>query len=60
MTDHHVNVANGNHAIPVIGDIHGHADELVQLLEKLGYRWNGGEKLSNEHVIWVEGGRRNS
>jgi hypothetical protein len=26
----------------LIGDIHGHADELVGLLERLGYRRNGG------------------
>jgi hypothetical protein len=25
----------------LIGDIHGHADELVQLLEVLGYRKHG-------------------
>jgi hypothetical protein len=26
----------------IIGDIHGHADELVQLQEKLGYRKDQG------------------
>ena len=26
----------------VIGDVHGHAEELVQLLERMGYRREGG------------------
>jgi hypothetical protein len=32
----------------LIGDIHGHADELIALLEKLDYSWiDGCYRLSN-------------
>ena len=24
----------------IFGDIHGHADELITLLDKLGYKWD--------------------
>ena len=28
----------------VIGDVHGHAEELVELLERMGYRREGGAR----------------
>jgi hypothetical protein len=39
----------------VIGDIHGHADELVRLLEVLGYdrAWQGEPTLRNDHFVRV-------
>jgi hypothetical protein len=35
----------------MIGDIHGHADELLQLLEALGYRRNGGSYAHSERKV---------
>ncbi|MCA1031089.1 bis(5'-nucleosyl)-tetraphosphatase PrpE [Bacillus timonensis] len=35
--------------IDVIGDIHGCYDELLILLEKLGYRWDGNELFHKEN-----------
>src|ERR1700716_1625633 len=36
-----LNKGEGNSMYDLIGDIHGHADEMVQLLEALGYRKRG-------------------
>ena len=37
----------------LIGDIHGHADELVELLERLGYvEINGVYRHANRSVIF--------
>ena len=38
----------------IIGDIHGHADELEKLLEKLDYSWTDGcYRHSNRKVIFL-------
>src|SRR5215475_12787232 len=43
-----------NSMYDLIGDIHGHADELIHLLEKLGYRkTNGSYHHSERKVIFV-------
>ena len=34
----------------IIGDIHGHGDQLIALLEKLGYRWAGGYYRHPERI----------
>ncbi|HUT95953.1 MAG TPA: hypothetical protein VMY37_41250 [Thermoguttaceae bacterium] len=42
------------------GDIRGHADELLQLPELLGYdrrrgyRWDGEQQLSDEKFVYVK------
>ncbi len=38
-----------------IGDIHGHADELVALLKKLGYRMSGGIYHHTERKAFFAG-----
>ena len=35
-------VSKGSVMYDLIGDVHGHADELAALLEKLGYSKSGG------------------
>ena len=37
----------------LISDIHGYADELVALLEVLGHRWQGEQKLTNAKSKWI-------
>lgn len=44
----------GETGIDIIGDIHGHADELISLLNHLGYRPHGhGYRHSDRKVIFV-------
>jgi len=39
----------------LIGDVHGHADELVDPLQTLGYRWSGEQELSPANFVTVLG-----
>ena len=45
----------------VIGDVHGHAEELVELLERMGYRREGGAYRHAERTVvflgdWIDRG----
>ncbi len=42
-------------AIDLIGDIHGHADELEALLKKLGYTWRQGTYAHPERTVLFVG-----
>ncbi len=42
-------------AIDLIGDIHGHADELEALLKKLGYAFRGGSYAHSERTVLFVG-----
>ena len=38
----------------ILGDIHGHSEELRQLLTRLGYQWNAGDtEVSQDQFEWV-------